>query len=301
MMKRFTPILGLTVGTVLVGTAFPRSASAQTAREVARVAIPTTVQINNLLAPNSGGSGVIIAKDDETYTVLTANHVVANPNSEYEIVTSRENSHTVTNVINLDFDPEPERGIDLAIVQFESDEDYPIAPVTDSEEATVGSGIYISGYPLPGTPGEEREYSFTNGIISNVRSSDEEGYLLRYDAVTRRGMSGGPVFDVSGRVVGIHGQGETTGVTEVVTREGTQGQEEAKTGFNFAIPANTFMELAEDVDGFSDRDMAIDDDPPAEVDSEEVESSDVDDWFEAFAFELLEDVLRDVLRRFLPF
>ncbi len=300
-MYKFLSAATLATGATVAIVAVAEPTYAQSARDVARIAIPTTVQINNALAPNSGGSGVIIARDDTTYTVLTANHVVVNPNTEYEIVTSQGNTHLVTFVHSFDDDPQPQSGVDLAIVQFESEEDYAIAPITDSQEATIGSGIYISGYPLPGTPGEEREYSFTNGIISNVRTSNDEGYLLRYDAVTRRGMSGGPVFDVSGRVIGIHGQGETTGVTDVITREGGTANEEQKTGFNFAIPSNTFVAFTENVAFLSDGDLVFDDDPPEDIDAEEVNESDVDQWVEAFAFELLEDIGRRVIDQILPF
>jgi len=42
--------------------------------------------------------------------------------------------------------------------------------------------------------------------LSRVVTKRPQGY--RYNAVTVRGMSGSPVFDTNGRVVGIHGQGE---------------------------------------------------------------------------------------------
>jgi len=44
--------------------------------EIAQIAFPTTVQINNVVG---GSSGVIIARTGNTYTVLTANHVVKRP------------------------------------------------------------------------------------------------------------------------------------------------------------------------------------------------------------------------------
>jgi len=65
---------------------------------------------------------------------------------------------------------------------------------------------------------------------------------LRYNAVTKGGMSGGAVFDTEGRVVGIHGEGDrdydrvTDRDRKVIT-----GLADTKTGFNSAIPINTFM------------------------------------------------------------
>ncbi len=63
----------------------PMQVSAKTAKEVAQVAVPTTVRIDNPLGIDKGGSGVIIAKTGNTYTVLTANHVVKNPKVEYTV------------------------------------------------------------------------------------------------------------------------------------------------------------------------------------------------------------------------
>jgi V8-like Glu-specific endopeptidase len=84
----------------------------------------------------------------------------------------------------------------------------------ESERAVVGSTIYVAGYPLPIAFGSERKLEFTGGIVSSRLDRRSSGYGLRYQAVTRRGMSGGPVFDADGRVVGIHGQGDTVGTVK---------------------------------------------------------------------------------------
>ena len=53
------------------------AACAKTAEEIAQLATLTTVEVNNTLGFFASGSGVIIAKQGNIYTVLTANHVVA--------------------------------------------------------------------------------------------------------------------------------------------------------------------------------------------------------------------------------
>jgi len=62
-------------------------------------------------------------------------------------------------------------------------------------------------------------------------------------------MSGGPIFDVAGRLIGIHGRGdreikenntEASQESSVVVT-GETGQE--KTGFNLGIPIQTFLQL----------------------------------------------------------
>ncbi|MEG4340811.1 serine protease [Microcoleus sp. D3_18_C2] len=294
--NRSNYIPGILAGTAVVATVLiSQPAMAKTAREVARIAVPTTVQINNTLASDKGGSGVIIAKKGKIYTVLTANHVVINPNSEYVIVTSKKKEHKVTEVKGFQNN---DSGPDLAVVMFESDEEYSVAPISNSDEAEIGSGVYISGYPLPaGVGSQEREYQFTNGQVTNVRSSNDQGYTMRYDAVTRRGMSGGPVFDVSGRVIGIHGQGDTVGR---VQNEAGGRQEEVKTGFNSAIPINTFVGMMSQV-GMEKSALKVDEKPAENADAEEVKPGEAQGWFGDFAQEVFKDVIQRGIRRLLPF
>jgi len=293
----FDYVPSLIVGTV-AALVIVQPAIAKTAKEVAQIAIPTTVQINNTLVADASGSGVIISKKGNTYTILTSNHVVKNPNSEFVIKTSKGKDHPVTSVKTLQKEG---IGPDLAIITFETPEEYSVAPISNSDEATIGSGIYISGYPLPPTGSMEREYAFTSGQVTNIRSSNPEGYTMRYDAVTRRGMSGGPVFDVSGRVIGIHGQGDTVAT---VNNESAGRQEEVKTGLNSAIPMNTFIELMPEVN-VEKSSVKIDNKPPENVDAEKVDDAQVNNWFGSFAQDLIKDVIRNEvqrgLRQILPF
>jgi S1-C subfamily serine protease len=113
-------------------------------------------------------------------------------------------------------------GFDLAVISFESDEEYTVAPLGDSSQVKKGDKVYVSGWPNP-----EKEYNPEDGkcsgkvqrrqrrlawvivtgkIDSNLKKS-ENGYSIFYTDQTRPGMSGGPVFDVNGRVVGVHGRG----------------------------------------------------------------------------------------------
>jgi serine protease Do len=299
--NRSNYVPGILAGTVAVATiVISQPVMAKTAREVAQIAVPTTVQINNSLGPDSGGSGVIISKNGKTYTVLTASHVVENPNTDYTIKTSKKKEHKVTSVKSF---RKEKTGTDLAIVTFETDEEYAVAPLTNSNEATIGSGVYISGYPVTSVGVNERRYSFTSGIITTEGLSDSEGYTLRYDAVTDKGMSGGPVFDVSGRVIGIHGHGEAKG--SIVVEKGKEGQSEkgqaeVKTGFNLAIPINTFVGMMSQV-GMEKSALKVDNKAPENVDAEEVKQSDVDNWAADFGKEILKDVIRGGIRRILPF
>ena len=228
-------LTGAVTVTAVVGQQY--GACAKTGQEIAQLAMFTTVEVNNTLGFSTSGSGVIIAKQGNIYTVLTANHVVASLAQEYSIRTHLEKNYTAIRIQRL---PKNDRDIDLALIQFQSREQYPVAPMGESERAVVGSTIYVAGYPLPIVSGSERKLEFTAGIISSRVGGASLGYGLRYQAVTRRGMSGGPVFDADGRVVGIHGQGDTVGT---VMSPWNGQMEEIKTGLNAAIPIDTFTAL----------------------------------------------------------
>ena len=228
-------LTGAVTAAAIVGQQY--AACAKTAQEIAELAMFTTVEVNNTLGFATSGSGVIIAKQGNIYTVLTANHVVASLAQEYSIRTHLEKSYTAIRIQRL---PKNDRDIDLALIQFQSREPYPVAPMGESGRAVVGSTIYVAGYPLPVASGSERKLEFTAGIVSSRLGRASSGYGLRYQAVTRRGMSGGPVFDDDGRVVGIHGQGDTVGT---VTSQWNGQTEEIKTGLNAAIPIDSFTAL----------------------------------------------------------
>ena len=236
---RFDALTIILTGAVTVAAVVGQqnAACAKTAQEIAQLAILTTVEVNNTLGFSASGSGVIIAKQGTIYTVLTTNHVVASLAQEYSIRTHLEKNYRAIRIQRL---PKNDRDIDLALVQFQSREQYPVAPMGESKRAVVGSSIYVAGYPLPIAFGSERKLEFTGGIVSSRLARTSSGYGLRYQAVTRRGMSGGPVFDADGRVVGIHGQGDTVGTV----KSQWNGQiEEIKTGLNSAIPIDAFTAL----------------------------------------------------------
>lgn len=223
-------IAGTAVTTALVVT--QQQVMAKSAMEIAAIATETTVKIDNTIGI-PGGSGVIIAQEGDRYTVLTANHVVQNPNIGY-IIKTPTGQYSVSEVKSL----KEQTGSDLAVVTFEAIESYPVATIGDSKYATAGANVYVSGYPLAVDVNTDREHEFTTGMITSIREGATEGYAMRYQALTRRGMSGGGVFDTSGRLVGIHGQGDVIGS---VNNESSSIPEPLKTGFNAAIPIDSFL------------------------------------------------------------
>jgi hypothetical protein len=248
------------VGAAVVVMASPaRAADALLPTEVAKIAKHTVVRIEPRIA--GSGSGVVIGryrKDGENaYVVLTAAHVVKASDDEYTIISPwpiKGNEREKIKIDNRDIKKLP--GLDLALVTFCSDRDYQVATLGNSDFASEGAGVYIAGFPSPGAAIQRRIFQFTGALVSSrldgeaVQSDSDTGpiaggYAVVYTNVTRAGMSGGPVFDVAGRVVAIHGLGDRE-LTEMARgqQSGTEtgaGSVGDKTGFNLGIPISTFL------------------------------------------------------------
>ncbi|WP_052150046.1 GUN4 domain-containing protein [Aphanizomenon flos-aquae] len=237
------------------------------------IAQQTTVQINSEGNNSPGGSGVIINKKGKIYTVLTANHVVCDAiKGRTKVTCTTDVTYTIRTYTGKDY-PIKDRQVlqknqndpDLAVVTFEAQENYPVATLGNSQEVEREADIKVTGFPtIFGKGGTEREYSVTRGKVTTLLRKEKNGYTLVYDATTKTGNSGGPVFDISGRVIGIHGQGDyggedgsdpselqTTRIQKPVIpvkklvpgKKETGRSPEGKTGFNGAIPINTYFAL----------------------------------------------------------
>jgi hypothetical protein len=191
-------------------------------RELATIAQNTTVMIEG----QNSGSGVIIAKSGNTYSVLTAKHVIAT-DDEYEIVTGNGETY------RLDYSKvEKLTDVDLAIAYFNSERNYQTANLGNSLEISLGTKIYIAGWPHPEAPINQNLLVLTEGNIAAIAPRPlPEGYQLVYTNITKTGMSGGPIFNQQGEVIGIHGQGQG----RRIYLENYQ-QVDLKSGFNLGIP-----------------------------------------------------------------
>ncbi len=211
----------------------PEIVLAKTPSQIAQLAIPVTVQINSIAG---GGSGVIIAQKNDgknyIYKVLTADHVVKSAALEYSIRTYTGKHYIAISVEHLQ---KEENDPDLAIVTFSSPQQYPAASLGDSDRVQIGDTIAIFAYPYldENQSPDQRLFVYSSGDINTVKAKRPNAYDLLYDATTQKGMSGGPVFNQEGKLIGIHGRGERL----------VNSEEEVQYAFNAAIPINTFLAL----------------------------------------------------------
>ena len=186
------------------------TAQALSQREISQIAEPLTVHISVRTEFGSAiGSGVIIQKEGDTYYVLTSRHVIDEALEGYLFTQENFNQGYAFNPRIAKTIP----GVDLAVVQFTSSRDYPLAKLGDSDQMAEGSPVFVAGFPDAQYTRNRIEYRFVDGTINTVSSNplEDKGYAWQYSNPTLAGMSGGGVFNEEGKLVGIHGIGVREG------------------------------------------------------------------------------------------
>lgn len=205
------------------------SAIAKTSVEIGETARAISVLITE---PNSVGSGVILQQQGDTYTVLTAAHVVRNK-VDYKITTSDDRQYSA---ISSSIKPAP-GSVDLAVVKFRANAKYPTAKLGNSRSLKSGMDLYVAGFPAATRVLTKSVFVFREGKVSaNSQKTFDAGYSLVYSNDTLPGMSGGAVLNDRAEVVAIHGRGDR----ERLGDNSLGG----KTGFNVGIPIDRFVAIA---------------------------------------------------------
>jgi tetratricopeptide (TPR) repeat protein len=204
----------------------PNIAAAKNSAEIAKTARAITVLITE---PGGVGSGIVLQRQGDIYTVLTAAHVIKNKGKvDYKITTPDDRKY---DIISSSIRSAP-GSIDLAVVKFKSTTNYPTAKLGNCNILEAGMDLYVAGFPAATRTISESVFVFREGKVSaNSNKIFEKGYSLVYSNDTLPGMSGGAVLNSDGELVAIHGRGD-------------KDDSGAKTGFNLGIPINRFATIA---------------------------------------------------------
>ncbi len=159
------------------------------------------------------GSGFILDKEGH---ILTNNHVVEQ--SDYIYIELFDGTELKAFIIGRD------ETTDIALLKISSKHELQPVLWADSNSAQVGDWIIAMGNPF------DLGLSASAGIIS-ARSRDLSlgAYddFFQIDAAIHKGSSGGPLFNLEGRVIGMN--------TALFSPNGEN------MGINFAIPSNTIL------------------------------------------------------------
>ncbi|MGB2836137.1 MAG: trypsin-like peptidase domain-containing protein, partial [Candidatus Sulfotelmatobacter sp.] len=155
--------------------------------------------------PIAQGSGFLISKDGH---VVTNYHVIRNGSSA--VIKFPDGAFFAADGVLVS-----DKNRDVAIIKVHGN-GFKALTLGDSDRLEVGEEVVAIGNPL------SLESTVSNGIVSAIRTvEDEGGKFLQITAPISPGSSGGPLFNMAGKVVGI-------------TTSHIKGGE----NLNFAIPIN---------------------------------------------------------------
>jgi serine protease Do len=152
--------------------------------------IPCTVCLQ---MDGAQGSGVIVSKDG---LILTAGHVSGEPGKKIKVVLFDGRK---ADAITLGMDP----GVDSGMAKITTEGDWPYTEIGSSKDLKEGMWCVCTGHPGGFKP--NRQPVVRVGKVGNPTFNPPEGgSFLQSDCSIVGGDSGGPLFDLKGRVIGIH-------------------------------------------------------------------------------------------------
>ena len=185
------PVFVLTAGVMAVPSQAESLQERQTrVLETVQKVGPAVVCITGSSSQGSmgSGSGVIVSKDG---LILTAGHVLAATGTELTI-TLPGGREVKGKSLGRDMNR------DAALAQITDPGDYPFVEMAPADSVEAGEWVLALGHPGGYDPQRGAPLR-----VGRLWENDSKAYF-RSDCTVSGGDSGGPLFDLEGRVVGIH-------------------------------------------------------------------------------------------------
>ncbi len=133
------------------------------------------------------GSGVIVS---EKGLVLTAAHVSGGVGKKMTVIMEDGTRHEATSLGLV-------ATTDAAMIRIDKEGTYPYVEIDEKDTASLGDWVYALGH----SGGYDKERGVGVRIGRLVRMADQ---TINSDCNLIGGDSGGPLFDMKGRLIGIH-------------------------------------------------------------------------------------------------
>ncbi len=173
---------------------------------------------------SSLGSGFFINAEG---LIVTNNHVVAE--ADEILIYTANGERYKAKIVGAD------EKTDLALLKISVEKPVPFVEFGDSDKAQVGDWVMAIGNPF-GLGG-----SVSLGIVSarnrNINSGPYDDFI-QTDAAINQGNSGGPLFDMNGKVIGV--------ATAIISRGGSSR------GIGFALPGNLVKSVTDQLAAFGE-------------------------------------------------
>jgi tetratricopeptide (TPR) repeat protein len=242
---KYSLLFGCTVALVcFVDIATIKISTALNVSEIQDIARSTAVEINlkvdsKIKIP---GSGVIVHRQGNLYTLVTNRHVVCGGKYCDQLPVVENYSITLADGQKYQIKQSAIKllgnDLDLASIQFRSNHNYAVAAIASANSLKLDDQVYASGFPE-----NLQEFAFGQGetvaVVNKRLFGDKGGYTIVYNAQTLPGMSGGGVFNNKGELVAIHGYGDryTPGV-----ESDDESKLNSKLGYNRGIPVRWLIQ-----------------------------------------------------------
>lgn len=216
--------------------------SSKTPEVLEQYARSITVKV---LSGENWGSGILIRQKDNIYNVLTNQHVlIFGEGKSYRIVTSDGKTYPAKLVTIKGLSHQ-----DLGLLQFKSQKKYTIAILSSKVKPIQSEKVLAAGFPFDSRFKGSQGFLVNWGQIEilNTRSFGG-GYQIGYSNLVKKGMSGGPLINLQGQVIGINGVHKyPLWGNHYVFNDGdtaSPSEKQKMSQFSWAIPIQTFLEIA---------------------------------------------------------
>jgi serine protease Do len=153
-------------------------------QKVLEKVVPCTVGVQ---VGGASGSGVIVSADGY---VLTAGHVSGKPDQECTLILS-DGKRVKGKTLGQN------KGIDSGMIKITEDGTWPYCEMGESGKLNKGSWCVSVGHPGGYIKGR-------SPVVRLGRVLELDKSVIRSDCTLVGGDSGGPLFDMDGKVIGIH-------------------------------------------------------------------------------------------------